>query len=148
MLSSQIAMISKRQEPAVEMRNEGKAGELPLSWNTSSWKRRHVPVAWLYYVLWIRVHKHKRRRKAAGIALLALSSLRRVDRRGWLSPQFLYKLAIVSKTFLSGISPVPEPGRVKAGHSRPVPRCRVMLRAFIRGFHDLFDTSFKSFTSS
>lgn len=96
MLSSYIAIISESQEEAVEMRNEGKPGNLPPSWNRSSWERL-VPTAWLCCVLKIRVHKHSRRRKAVGVALPA-PSWGGTDRGGCLQQRFLYEF-VVSKVF-------------------------------------------------
>lgn len=41
--------------------------------------------------------------------------------------------AVISKTSLAGVSQVPEPGRVNAGHSWPVPRFHIVLPTLIHG---------------
>lgn len=51
-----------------------------LSAETLAAARGSVPAAWFCCMLWIRVHKHKGKRKAVGMALPAPSALRGVDK--------------------------------------------------------------------
>lgn len=103
-----------------------------LSAETLAAARGCVPTAWLCCMLWIRVHKHKGKRKAVGIALLAPSALRGVDKEddhssssctSQQSSLQLFSPAFLECQRLGGLT----------RHSWPVPRFHITLPALIHG---------------